>query len=1071
MRSIVVCVLTVFVLFSLSACPARAEGIELAGVWSVNQDHSLSARTEERDSSGFEMVPVSSRLYLVNSGPIPEDTEKPSCGGALNLKYYSGISYDYLQQHLAGKTVSLKVIIPSDLVGVGGGANRIRVTLKSEKDGEWADYYTKDSWLMVKSPGTYDIHVKIPEGPVQTESGAVFYPDNTILVAVEFDIFDKTKAYENIVFAFYDFMIEGVDLDQEYLKWQFVDGGYSVEGVYLSDFAPGSTAIYSMGPDLMLDLKDKGGLPRNVILPGTKQEAFLTLKLFVPEELRLQKGTFAFTFRGAGGETRSSVKSFDSCNLEGDVYLTVPLDAFIQDMPVNDAISAAEIDLRIKTAKTHALGMMPFVISPLEVQQGHLIPFDDKWNVRDIQGLGGYSGLDIRDDLALGEKGFTVRSLDKGSYQLDLATRLQGGIDWTNPYYRVELIRELEDGPIDLDNMHLEVIISPLDDSTDSWQMPFRARLGVMDTGGAFMFGPNISLSEGLPSVASLDVSINNPIPKGLTSPGFDPKKIKAIIINFEGSHGPQPVRTIKASLVNLSLSPREYPSTSAIKKIDFSSVKSNPEKWQVRELIKKSGGFLVGINYPFPVVDVPPDVLKVPQIYPCVGMKPTDPRHFGMSGHDSRKAAVKAFSLFAEKDLSLVRMLILGHLTGVFEWGPKGTDIKDFGKGMEPLVQEAAGMSVEKLAAFLNENEETFFVRDDSGTLLGLEEHVMPDFTGILDILEEIERTTGKRLVADLSLYDFLIGDGSEAEGPFRIYTVGEHPEVVTDQLIKTKALCLTWKILRDLSRDPRFLRYVGIVEIMNEPANATILSTRKHFVDLLNFVGEGIYLVKDAIGPDIPVTAGFRSWPEDLRYWAPIGDGVDILMPHYWESLESYNIDIPEMWLLDTPAKSLWDHLGQKPGDRLTGMGEIAPRGKLKSNLFRLEKAGYDFALIWSFSGHDGHDARPVMDKIGEYQEANLIFGKIRSLPKDIRTNVFIYLKTAFLLFDLQEIKEHGGMPPAGQEKRFPDFMVERLKKMKNAELKAAITDVMTVAALKEVPLSQENIQFLGGRALEVD
>jgi len=181
---------------------------------------------------------------------------------------------------------------------------------------------------------------------------------------------------------------------------------------------------------------------------------------------------------------------------------------------------------------------------------------------------------------------------------------------------------------------------------------------------------------------------------------------------------------------------------------------------------------------------------------------------------------------------------------------------------------------------------------------------------------------------------------------------------------------ILMTVILMKMLKEDDRFYRYVAAVEIMNEPANGTKLATRERFADLVNFVGEGLYLLKDALGPTIPVSVGFRSWPYDLAYWRPVGEGIDLLIPHYWESLESYNIDTPGLWPLDMPVEELWKFLGQSPDGRLTGMGEISPVGNLTRNLDRLKKAGYDFALIWSYSGHDGHDAKPVMNKISAYQ-----------------------------------------------------------------------------------------------------
>ncbi|MBD3296993.1 MAG: hypothetical protein GF392_06445, partial [Candidatus Omnitrophica bacterium] len=457
-------IILAFTLFCASHLNAGAEGIKVPGSWDISDSRNLKALKDFKSST----VTIPTYMYLVNSGPLPANPQKPSYGGALNLKYYSGISYSYLQDHFPGKTVSLKVIIPEELVGIGGGANRLRVTLKSEKDGQWADYYTKESWVMVKDPGTYEVKIRIPEAPVKTPSGTIFYPRNTILAVVEYDIFDMTKDYKSVVFEFYDFSIGDIALDPTYLKWQFVDNGYTVGGSYLESFSPGSTAIYSLGSGGTIDFERKAEAHRELDILDTREQAFLTVKAFIPSRLRAQKGRLALTARGPSGKTRSAVKSFDSCNLEGDVYLTVPLDSFLKDYPINKLLEKLSLDLRVRTSNPHVPGMTPFIISPVKIQSGYLIPFDNKWRVRDIQGLGAYPGMDVREDLSPGKSNFTVASLGKDQYQLDLATKLKGGIDWQNPYYRVELVRPLKNAPVDMDNMHLEVLMSPLTDTTDS---------------------------------------------------------------------------------------------------------------------------------------------------------------------------------------------------------------------------------------------------------------------------------------------------------------------------------------------------------------------------------------------------------------------------------------------------------------------------------------------------------------------------------------------------------------------------------------------------------------------------
>jgi hypothetical protein len=459
-------------------------------------------------------------------------------------------------------------------------------------------------------------------------------------------------------------------------------------------------------------------------------------------------------------------------------------------------------------------------------------------------------------------------------------------------------------------------------------------------------------------------------------------------------------------------------------------------------------------------VLKVDRDLLEVPQIYPTVGMKATDPRHFGLASDLTKKTVTADFETFAANDLVLVRLFTFGHLDGVFTWDEKGIDIKDFGKGNEQRVQEAAGMSVEKLAEFLNANEETFFAKSNSGNLIGLERHVMGDMKAILDILEDVEKNTGKRIYVIISLYDFLLADGSTKEGPLRAYTVGEHPEVVLDPMIKVKAQALVWKLMKDLAKDKRFQKYVACVEIMNEPANATVLSTKKNFNDLLNFVGEGMYLTKDAIGPNVPVSVGFRSWPADLRFWAPIANGLDVLMIHYWESLESYNINVKGLWPLDMSVAKLWEYLGTTPKGRLTGMGEIGPKEPLKKNLFDIEKACYDFCLIWSYSGHDSYNAKLEMAKINEYQKGNRLIAELRKVQKETLKKAFRHLISARVLFEEQKpSKEDIG----AHEETFKASLAEKLKTIDDPEVKKAMEDILKIAELKGITLNTKNIKFL--------
>jgi len=403
------------------------------------------------------------------------------------------------------------------------------------------------------------------------------------------------------------------------------------------------------------------------------------------------------------------------------------------------------------------------------------------------------------------------------------------------------------------------------------------------------------------------------------------------------------------------------------------------------------------------------------------------------------------------------VRLLVLGHLEGVFDWDEKNRGIKGFD---ESVIQEMSAMGAERFAAFLNANEDVIFERTAHGHYSGLEEHVLDDFFAILEVLEKIERETGKRILVVLALYDFMLGDGKTAEGPFLAYSVGEHPEIVTDTLTKTKANALLWKIVKTLSRDDRFYRYVAGVEVMNEPANASALATRENFNDLLNFVGENLYLLKDAAGPSVPVTVGFRSWPGDLRYWAPFARGIDILMPHYWESLESYNIDKPGLWSLDTPAENLWEYLGTTAQGRLTGIGEISPGADIKKNLLRAERSGYDFALVWSYSGHDAHDAKVVLEDISEYQRGSKKLSEIKKISPALFKQAVTYLLKAMYAFDGND---DIALKSPGHDGKFREYLAGILDKSGNTDLKNTVREIIDICDLKNIELDYRSMQSL--------
>lgn len=916
------------------------------------------------------MERVNSPTYFVDSGPLPESIKMLSYGGALNLKYHSGISYEHLQAKLPGRTISVSVRIPpSSISPFGPAPNKLRALIKSETNGSWATY-SSEEWFSVKKEGVYDLKVTVPDKPVQTRDSGIFYPENTILFAVEYYVVEGNQRLSRVSFEISDFKIEGVSIDPKKVKWQFMKNGYTINDEFLPVFPAGSALLGSIGSEIDLDLGMIAPPEDSLSFSSHDMKRdFLSLSLSIPEELRSSKGSAELRVKDNKGTMRTASSTLNSCDRKGDLSLSIPLDVFTYDQDL-------AASLVIRSREPHTDSMLPFVLGPLEIKEGALIPWDKEWTIRDIHGLGGYKKLVQREDGVILPRSVTITKVGDDIYRTELSLAMKGGTDWKkNPYYRVELLRALGKSPQNMKNTRLEVLITPLTDTTDLWQKPYRARLGLLDKNDNVMFGPNISLSEGLSNLAYLDVSTSAPVPKGFVMSGFDPEQVKAVIINLEASPlAEEKPRDIRLSLSDLRLIHREYPGPDTPKAIDFSCFKRDPSLWRITGMVKAHLGFDIGMNLPFPSVDVAKTVMAVPQVYPSVGMKGHDPAHLGFSSPITRSAVIRDCEKMASNGIDLVRFMALGHLEGVFTWDENGKAIEGFSEIQNKMLEDSSSPGIAALAAFLRTNEETLFPKNEKGAIPGLNEYVPSDLTAFLDILEEVEKRTGQRVMAVLSLYDFTLGDGITHEGPLRAYEVGEHPEIVLDRTTKLHAEAILWKTMKDLAKDERFYKYIAAVEIMNEPENAATLATPENFTKLVDFLGENLYLLKDALGPEMPLSVGFRSWAEDLRYWAPIGPGLDILMIHYWERFESYDIDKPGSWPLDKDVAELWEYLGTHPEGRLTGIGEIDPSEDLKMNLARLKKAGYDFALIWSYSGHDGFDAKPYLDMIKEVQKKSL-------------------------------------------------------------------------------------------------
>ena len=423
--------------FLLSPADVRAQLSDLnpAGSW-------------QSDAEGApETAVTTSRTFFVHVGKVPENVTSISYGGALNLKYFAGIAYDYLQENMPGKTVSFSVTMPRSAVSTFSAIpNRLRVTLKSAKDGVWTEYYEGSEWTNVRKEGKYDFKIRITEKPVTAPSGETFYPENTILTAVEYYLMEGAKRTSSLIFSISDFRMEGIDLDPESLEWQMMTDGSASRETFLPSFPEGSTLIYALGNAFnMAYVMPKTSGAATHAFSGELRDIFLILPVYIPGELRRQKGTVELTIKDPSGTIRSVVKNFDSCNIEGRIHLTVPLDAFSVKNSIEELLTGAGTTLRIKTLAPHTKEMMPIILEPLKIRGGELIPFDEKWRSRGAQGLGE----------------LTAAGLGQDNYQLTATTRLKGGIDWKDPAYRVEIVRDLDGGPRDLDDMHFEMMISP----------------------------------------------------------------------------------------------------------------------------------------------------------------------------------------------------------------------------------------------------------------------------------------------------------------------------------------------------------------------------------------------------------------------------------------------------------------------------------------------------------------------------------------------------------------------------------------------------------------------------------
>ena len=114
---------------SVSKGAAGFQDIALPGEWEI-----------ESGTGSLSIDRLTSPVFVVAPGPLPRSIDshiKLSYGGALNLRYFSGLSYDQLKKMLPGRTISVTVTIPNESVAKNNmRPSRLKMCVKSEKNGE-----------------------------------------------------------------------------------------------------------------------------------------------------------------------------------------------------------------------------------------------------------------------------------------------------------------------------------------------------------------------------------------------------------------------------------------------------------------------------------------------------------------------------------------------------------------------------------------------------------------------------------------------------------------------------------------------------------------------------------------------------------------------------------------------------------------------------------------------------------------------------------------------------------------------------------------------------------------------
>ena len=159
-----------------------------------------------------------------------------------------------------------------------------------------------------------------------------------------------------------------------------------------------------------------------------------------------------------------------------------------------------------------------------------------------------------------------------------------------------------------------------------------------------------------------------------------------------------------------------------------------------------------------------------------------------------------------------------IGHDFGRNPFGPSDTESFGFAtpagrSGLRRALGRAVTAGETRMSFDLGFDFRSVVVFEN-GEASGLDAWALDHVTAFLqeiDAADENARQTGGRFAADVVLVDHAVADGVSREGTF---TVGEHPELITDVAARAKLLDALSPILRKLVSRDRVT-----INLMNEP------------------------------------------------------------------------------------------------------------------------------------------------------------------------------------------------------------------------------------------------------------